>query len=558
MSQFDPLLSRSDAGPAAAPAQAAAPASAPARGLDVISGLERVPVGSGIQARLAALLNAGPAEAAAPALAPAASPTAAPSPGSTIAPQATAEQLREPTVGAGTARAATGNPMQVREPSQTGAMLDQLSPATEGLSKRMRAIEDAVGPGGLTKREHELGEQQRGKDEQRQEHQSSEGREEQGTRQNYHQVEVDILKVVREQMAGQTQQQGVAIDRTQVVAPTAPATAVSQAIPENVAEVRVSVLDRIARSQGQVHLLSAEAALARAAVDAATPIQGRGDFNGTQPLRHDAHPETHLLREGRDATASRPAPAAEAGPTVGASTQPSWYADGRRSPEPVRNERADGSVGGAAAEASRPERRAVDRSAGAADRLVRMLRRGTDPESVKRALERVDNALLGVFWVAVVAALGADKITQAILRLIRSPREEGALGEELGQGGEQPQPEHGTACDGVDSPAGELLAPSGPAEAVVEPTAAALVGDIGGVVTWFDGGGVVAGVEVDAGSFGVVQSDERGAFLIRNVPLHAPYELKVRHLQVACVPVSVAGVCQPLTFVRIALRPAPR
>jgi hypothetical protein len=196
-----------------------------------------------------------------------------------------------------------------------------------------------------------------------------------------------------------------------------------------------------------------------------------------------------------------------------------------------------------------------------------MFRRGSDPESVKRALERVDNALLAVFWVAVVAALGADKVTRALLRLVRKPRAEGAAGAEEQEHGaaqlsqelsQDPLGAETVATDGVPPAAEQQLAPSQPEQAVVEPTAAALVGDIGGVVTWFDGGGVVAGVEVDAGPFGVVVSDERGSFLIQNVPLQAPYELRVRHPRVACVPVSVAGVCQPLTFVRIGLRRAPR
>jgi hypothetical protein len=80
-----------------------------------------------------------------------------------------------------------------------------------------------------------------------------------------------------------------------------------------------------------------------------------------------------------------------------------------------------------------------------------------------------------------------------------------------------------------------------------------IVADISGLVVHLDHGTPIAGVMIDGGHLGTCQSDSRGLFIFKNVPLETPYFLIPRISNFKIFPLRVDGICGELNYHRFSV-----
>jgi hypothetical protein len=290
-------------------------------------------------------------------------------------------------------------------------------------------------------------------------------------------------------------------------------------------EVREQTLDRIARVQEQLYILSAARTTQ---AEGTAQIQGRGDFRGNAELRHDAKPENVVVRADRSATSSPSR--TESSVAWGRPSEPSWY---RTAP--------DSSV---ARVVEKPiPAPVVERANRSLDVVSRFVRTASDNQLAARLLWGVDTLCYTLFGVVAVGALAGDRATRFTYRTLRQLLAEMR---KRSTEGDIEQEERTL----VDESSRELAHALVDFSKEIDRVSASTVADVCGSIVDAETAQPIIGVVVSGGQLGQAITDERGVFLFRNISIHTPYELTPMHSKYEFAPRRIVGLCVELNFER--------
>jgi hypothetical protein len=294
-------------------------------------------------------------------------------------------------------------------------------------------------------------------------------------------------------------------------------------------EVREQVLDRIARVQEQLYVLSAAGA---ARPEAHSSIQGRGDFRGNAELRHDAKPESVVARTDRSDPSQLSRVSSSA--NQARSSEPAWL---RTQPSNTTVREIDRPIPPPAAE----------RAKHSLDIVSRLVRSCSDIQLAKRIQEGVDTLCYTLFGVVAIGALAGDRATRFTYRTLRQ-----LVGEMRKRAADENIEEE--ARQVLHDATQELTESLVEFSREVDRVAASTVADVCGSIVHAGTGEPLAGILVNGGVLGQAVTNERGVFIFKNIPFHTPYELTPMHARYEFIPGRIVGLCVELNFERFQAR----
>ncbi len=343
--------------------------------------------------------------------------------------------------------------------------------------------------------------------------------------QNVEQVRVDIVlgtqgRSIAESLGG-ARIGDVLSDYPSVAVASAPSEAGK--IGTSLPEVREQTLDRIARVQEQLYILSAARTTQP---EAGTHIQGRGDFRGNAELRYDAKPENVVTLADRSAASS--SSRTESSAAWGGPSELSWYGTPPNSTAVRTIEKPIPAP-------------AVERANRSFDVVSRLVRSAVDIQLAMRLLQGVDTLCYTLFGVVAVGALAGDRATRFTYRGLRQ------LLAEMRKRSTEEEVEEETRTLVNESSRELAHALVGFAEEI-DRVSASTVADVCGSIVDAETSKPVIGVVVSGGQLGQAITDERGVFLFRNISIHTPYELTPMHSKYEFSPRRIVGSCVELNF----------